>query len=505
MRSQELIQWIEGNLLLVSGFRVGQPFKLLRWQKQFLNGTFKRGVTRSALSIARGPGKTSLAAAVGASALVGPLRQQRGEVILVASSMDQARILMSDIKAFLDPWIDRDPKSWRVVDNQQRSFIEHEDYKVRAISSDPRRAHGMRPSLVIADEGAQWPVATSDKMFAALNTALGKMAHSRLIAVGTRPEDQSHWFQRMLEDADFSMCYSADSDDDPFAESTWCKACPQLKSLPHLFAMVQSEARAARRDPALLSQFRALRLNQGISDVAINPLLAAEEWLASEDVDVYGAAKREGPMYWGIDLGATAAMCGLGSYWPVSGRLEGLGAFPSEPSIAKRERSDGVKPGQYQAMRDRGELLVLGHKVVPVDEFLLKAESVFGGRPVRLACDRWRIGELEDAVTAAGWTDVRIEKRGMGYKDGGEDVRLFKSAFLSDKVKPVQSLLMRSAMSECRLVSDPAGNQKIAKKAEGGRRRGGRDDPAVAAVQAVALAERVPVPVKPVLVHVPFG
>ncbi len=504
MKATDLIEWIETSLKLVSGFRAGQPFKLLTWQRQFLRGAFKRGVYRSALSIARGPGKTSLMGAVASAALAGPLRQARGEVLLVASSLEQARILFQGTVSFLQPTMAKDPSQWRLTDNQQRAILEHRPSgsRVLAVASDPRRAHGKRPSLVLCDEGAQWPVATADKMYAALNTALGKVSDSRLIAVGTRPEDQSHWFQRLLEDADFSMCYAADSDDDPLSEATWVKACPQLKQLPHLHRMVRREAEDARRDPALMAQFRALRCNMGVSDSPILPLCTVEEWQGAEDV--YGAAKREGPMYWGLDLGATAAMCGIGSYWPVSGRLEGLGAFPGKPSIEARERGDGVKSGLYQAMVDRGELLVLGNKVVLVHDFLGRAESVFGGRPVRIACDRWRLGELEDALKELGWSEVRIEKRGMGYKDGGTDVRTFKNAFLSGKVLPVPSLLLRSAVGETRLVSDPAGNQKIAKKAEGGRRRGGRDDPAVGSVLAVSMAERVPVPVKPVLVHVPF-
>ena len=66
--------------------------------------------------------------------------------------------------------------------------------------------------------------------------------------------------------------------------------------------------------------------------------------------------------------------------------------------------------------------------------------------------------------------------RGQGFRDGGEDVRLFKTAALSGRVIPRPQLLVRSALSECRLVRDPAGNSKIAKAGEGKRRRG-RDDP----------------------------
>ena len=100
------------------------------------------------------------------------------------------------------------------------------------------------------------------------------------------------------------------------------------------------------------------------------------------------------------------------------------------------------------------------------------------------------IGERSDAMTDAAIL-TPVVPRGQGYKDSSEDVRRFKTALLEGRVKPCRSLMLRSAIAETRLVQDPAGNQKIAKSGEGTRRRNGRDDPAVAAVQAVALAERV--------------
>ena len=72
MRSGDLTKWIE-NLTLTRGFKAGDKFKLLPFQRQFIRGAFKRGVYRAALSCARGPGKTSLLAAIAAAAVRGPL------------------------------------------------------------------------------------------------------------------------------------------------------------------------------------------------------------------------------------------------------------------------------------------------------------------------------------------------------------------------------------------------------------------------------------------------
>ena len=55
---------------------------------------------------------------------------------------------------------------------------------------------------------------------------------------------------------------------------------------------------------------------------------------------------------------------------------------------------------------------------------------------------------------------------------------------------PVPSLLLRSALAEARAVSDPAGNSKLSKGAEGGRRLRAKDDALAAAILGVAAGVR---------------
>ena len=78
----------------------------------------------------------------------------------------------------------------------------------------------------------------------------------------------------------------------------------------------------------------------------------------------------------------------------------------------------------------------------------------------------------------------------MGYRDGGQDVRDFRAAVLGDKVRPSRSLLLRAALAEARVTSDPSGNSKLSKGAQGGRRLRARDDAAAAAILAVSAGFR---------------
>ena len=80
--------------------------------------------------------------------------------------------------------------------------------------------------------------------------------------------------------------------------------------------------------------------------------------------------------------------------------------------------------------------------------------------------------------------------RGQGYRDGGQDVRDFRAAVLGGHVRPAESLLLTAAMSEARVAGDPAGNWKLSKGTQGGRRHRARDDAAAAAILAVAAGFR---------------
>ena len=261
--------------------------------------------------------------------------------------------------------------------------------------------------------------------------------------IGTRPSDESHPFAIALRDADYCQTHAAGPDDPPFQVRTWRKANPSLSHMPDLLKAIRREAKAAKRDGSLLQQFRSLRLNQGVSDVSVNVLIEAETWKAIE-----GVASPEGAPIWGIDLGTSAAQSAIAAFWPTSGRLACIAAFPSEPSLAERGLRDGIG-GAYVDMHRRGELLQCGGAAVDIAELVRAAMQRFGCPSVVVA-DRWRDAELRDSLQAAGVPMTGLELRGQGFRDGAEDVRSFRRACAEGKVTPVPSLLLRSAMREAR-------------------------------------------------------
>lgn len=486
--SDRLIAWL-GTLTVTQGRHAGRPFVVLPWEQEFLTGAFAPEVNEAGLSVARGNGKTCLLAGVALAAVVedGPLVEPNAETVIVAASLQQGRILFQHVLTFGGDRLRS--KRYRILNNTQHGQIIDRETgaSVKLIGSDHKKAHGLAPALTLADEPAQWE-AGGDAMAAALKTSRGKIPGSRFIALGTRARSSLHWFSRMLASGGpdkYMQVHAADCLDDPADTAQWIKANPSLLHFPDLRAVIQSEARDAANDPGLLASFQSLRLNGGVSevegrDMLIQPALW-KELLAQPE------APAEGRRAWGVDLGGSAAMSAVACCWET-GRLETLAMFGSEPDLQARSLRDAV--GElYETARLAGDLIVSGKRIPDIPALFEEAEARFGGRPDALVCDRWRIAELKDALDDPSWQAVPLIVRGQGFKDGSEDVRAWRRACAERKVHPVSpSILLTAALAEAVTVCDPAGNEKLAKDAEGGRRKNARDDVAAAAVLAVAHA-----------------
>ena len=486
-----LIDYISG-LTVSQGQGAGGLFPVLPWQRRFLKGAFAPEVEESALSVGRGNGKTTLLSAVAAACLDGPLVQERAEVVLCAASFDQAKIAFDHVLAFLS--VEDRRREFRVWDSPNVAQIRNKATGVtlKSIGCNPRTAHGLAPSLILADEPAQWERTKTSKMRAALVDALGKIEGGRFIALGTRPEDPDAWFSKMLEgEADYCQTHKARAKDPPFQIRTWKRANPSLDYFPTLLKSLKKRAAKAKINPEDLASFRALRLNQGVSDTVRSVLIEADTWKRIESPEPL-----TGGLYaLGIDLGQNAAMSAAAAYWPDTGALDALACFPEIPTLEVRGLADGVG-NQYVRMLERGELIQAGGRVSDIRVLLTEVLERWG-RPGVIVCDRWREAELKECLEAIAFPLTALEVRGQGFKDGGEDVRTFRKAVSAGAVKPERSLLMRAAFGEARVTGDPAGNWKLAKSTEGGRRRAARDDAAAAAILAVSSGERRKARTKP--------
>ena len=481
-----VVDYIE-QLTISQGQLAGNPFKLLPWQRRYLKQSLQKSVTESALSMGRGGGKSTLIAGIGCAFLEADgVKQPGSEITVVASSINQGQIIFDHVLRFLEPRL----KSYRKQQSEHKMQLKASDTTMlRVMSSNPNALHGAAPSLIIADEIAQWPHNKAPRMLSALRTGLGKVPGGRMLTLGTRADRSDSPWEQSIRIADVAHVYAAKQNDPVFHKRTWLKANPTLRAngFDALLQAYQKDARRARIDPDMLQSFKALRLNQGVSEIRESFVLDIEAYqrciIATQDHVICN------PYVLGIDLGTTGAMSAGAAYSLKSGCLDVFAMLPNKPALPDRELSDGVA-GLYRKMVARGELYLAGEFVVPIPALLEEALTRWG-KPVAIVVDRWRLGELQDALSEINFPFTKLETRGQGFKDGAEDVRLFRKAALQGNVRVKESLLLTSAISEARLISDPAGNQKLSKSTQGGRRSRGRDDALASAILAVAQGTRL--------------
>ena len=79
-------------------------------------------------------------------------------------------------------------------------------------------------------------------------------------------------------------------------------------------------------------------------------------------------------------------MAAVAAFWPTTGRLEAMAAFPALPDLAERGRTDGA---DYGRMHRDGDLLILGRRTVPVAD-LIDGSLDRWGTPARIVATTTR-------------------------------------------------------------------------------------------------------------------
>lgn len=484
--STSAIRFLE-NLRIPEGPKAGQPLKLAPFQKQFVKGALADGINVAVLSIGRGNAKSALSAGIALAALFGTWDEQpRRDIIVAARTREQGREVFDFAEGFSRSLPEEDQARLKFRYSPKLEIELDCEHVLRVIAADGKSALGSSPTLVIMDERGHWLAEQGDALEHALLSGLGKR-DGRALIISTSAADDAHPFSVWL-DEDTPGVYRQEHRPPPGLpaddlESLKAANPGAAYGIGSSLEWLQGQAqRAIARGGSTLTTFRLYNRNERVSGETRDVLVTVDEWLACETAE---PPERSGQVVVGIDLGGSASMSAVSFYWPDTGRLEALGTFPSQPSLLDRGQADGVGD-RYVQMGDRGELSTLGDKTVPVAPWLSEiAGHVEGENIAALVCDRFKQAEIAEAIERAG-IRAPITWRGMGYRDGSEDIDRFRRAAYDGKVKTAPSLLLRSAFADAVVLRDPANNMKLAKA-----RSTGRIDPAAATVLAVAEGARI--------------
>lgn len=490
-KASAAIKFLE-TLTIPEGKRAGTAVKLAQYQKAFINGAMKTDTMVACLSIGRGNGKTALSAGLALADIMGVLTDQpKREVILAARNKDQARIAFQFIVGYIEGLPEHEQENFiiRRGSKLEIEYMQNGGGLARCIAADGKSILGGAPTLAILDERAAWERQKGDDLENAILSGLGKRDGKALI-ISTSAPDDANTFSRWLDEPppgtyvqEHRPDFGLPADD---LESLLVANPGSKEGIGSTPAWLQAQAqRAISRGGSALSSFRNLNRNERVASDDRSVLVTVDEFMASE-VAPDDLPPRDGPCVLGVDLGGSRSMSAAALYWPHTGRLEALGSFPCNPSLADRGASDGVS-GRYVEMQDRGELTTMGDTTVPVGRWLAEVVKMTEGQGVAaIVGDRFRFAEFQEAMRAAGLDRVQFSARGFGWRDGAEDIERFRRALFEGQVKTVPSLLLRSAFADAITLVDPAGNHKLAKA-----RSLGRIDAAAAAVIAVAEGARM--------------
>lgn len=467
-RAERVIAFIE-SLPITKGFGAGENVKLLPFQLDWIEAVYatgddgKRRVRTGLMSVARGQGKTVLAAMLCLCHLCGPEAEQRGECYSAAATKEQSALIFAEMEAVIME------TAWMAERlNVQRFHKRIEDSETgstyRALASDGKAVHGTASSFIVCDELAQWK---KREMFDVLRTSMGKRAEPLMLVIGTQSASPINIMSELvdyaervntgeLEDPSFhGVLYAVPEDADPYVPANWKLANP---AIGHFVSeeQIADEAERAKRMPTFEPAFLNLHCNMRVDaePKAINPA----EWDAcGGDFDLDALKGKR--CYAGLDLADVRDLAALVLYFPDSGAVLPFFWCP-KAGIENKEEVDRVP---YRTWAKQGHIEPTPGKAIDkryIAARLAEIASMYDLRAV--AYDRWGIEALTVILDGEG-VQLPLEPWGQGYQSMGPAVDAFETLLLEQELRHAMHPVLRWNASNLLFDTDPAGARKPSK------------------------------------------
>ncbi len=177
-----LAEWGE-TLKCPNGDRQGETLRLQDWQRTLLYAVEDDAVGSIGCSTGKGPGKTTLPAALACAYLspTGPAYREGNEIIVVAGSLTLTKPFLGQLPGFLNQLHPDQPSltGSRKLGGEFRvrragNVFDTLAYipgrcQLHVLSGNPAQLHGHQPVIVVGDEAAHWNARKSED---ALNLAI---------------------------------------------------------------------------------------------------------------------------------------------------------------------------------------------------------------------------------------------------------------------------------------------------------------------------------------------
>ena len=472
-------------LRLNGGEYEGKPYELLDWQAFIVGSLFgwmgEDGYRRfrvAYIETAKGSGKSPLAAGIGLYGMMAD-GEAGAEIYAAATKKDQAMILFRDAVAMVDhsPELGRRiTKSgtglnvWNLAWVDRRSFF-------RPIASDDGQS-GPRPHISLLDEIHEHRDGYVVEMLKAGQKSRRQPLMVMITNSGTDKRTVCWDYHdygakvcagQLQDDTFFAFICAIDEGDDPFKdEECWHKANPSLRfGLPGV-RYLREQVAQARGMPSKESIVRRLNFCQWVEAEA--PWISGEAWFACED-KAFDRRRLIGRRCWGgLDLSSTQDLTALvlefeptedDPYWR---QLEWFWL----PGDGLHDKADKDRV-PYVAWRDAGHLLVTAGRAINKLAVVKQAAEIAALYDLQaLAYDRWRIEDVKMLCDQEG-ISLPLVPFGQGFKDMAPAVDEYERRLLDRQLRHRGNPVMTWCAANAVVVTDPAGNRKVAKEKATGR------------------------------------
>lgn len=466
-RGEKVCAFIERYIRIPEGSQVGQPIKLVKFQRDFILAVFDNpaGTRRGYLSIGRKNGKTALIACLLLACLVGPEAKLNAQLVSGALSRDQAALVFNLAQKMvqMSPELQ---KIVRIVPSGKRLIGLPMNTEFRALAAEGKTAHGLSPVLAILDEIGQVRGPQSD-FVDAITTSQGAHDAPLLLVISTQAPTDADLFSIWLDDAErsndpsiVSHVYAAPEDCELDDKAAWEAANPAL-GLFRSLRDVEEQAAQAMRMPSNEATFRVLTLNQRVNMVA-----------AFVSASVWKAGNREpqeftGTVYGGLDLSATTDLTSLVLTCRIDGELHVQPYFwMPQDSVADASKRDRAP---YDVWVKQGLIRTTPGRVIDYAFVARDIGEITAGMAIsRIAFDRWRMDRMQIALEQAG-VELPLEPFGQGYVSMAPALDALEEDLLKENLLHGGNGPLAMCAANAVAVSDPAGNRKLDKSKATGR------------------------------------
>lgn len=473
----------------------GTPIKLEPWQQFGLWCLFgwKREETglrrfRTAYeSVARKNGKSTKNSGIGLYGLTAD-GELGAEIYAAATKRDQARIIhgeavrMRSASPFLRKLVGAVKDNLHVIETNS---------KFEPLGKDKDTLDGLNVHFALIDELH----AHKDRgIYDLLDTATSAREQPLIYSITTAGVDKSPrsicWEQHkyglqildgfdkpdgLKDDTFFAYIFTLDQDDDPFDETVWVKANPNLGVSVNIDDL-RRKALKAKESPAALNTF--LRLHMNVWTDAFTIWVPLDRWDAC--AQSYTEEDLEGEdCFGGLDLSSTRDVAAMALVFPreeIEEIVNPLEEGEGEPEIVEslvvkyrtlfrfwvpevmaetRSRRDQV---MYQNWIQQGWMRATEGDVCDYDVIRRDINEDFERFNIRqIAVDRWNSTQLVTQLQGDGLTVVPF---GQGFASMNAPTKEVEKLILSRHIEHNSNPVIRWMLGNVAIKHDPAGNQK---------------------------------------------